>query len=329
MKKKKKWKEIRSAVTMMLVMVAMLSTATYAWFTLGSSATVSGLEMTATTSSGLLVSTNQSDWSNAIKLPPDGVADTTPKSPVTVLNDDKAVGNLVELTQDAVTFYAPNFKQPQYSADGFTVEGLKADVVTAETLKDFALKKTFYIKNGSLAETNVGLKMAVPGTVITTLDSSDIDVDVVNGIPTVSGSFVILKPEGTSTYADANSAEDDAVEAVRIALVVYENDQQSTPTKIVIWEPNYELSKQNTATYATNSVSAAAATPDVRSKFADGIVENTSTLESDTLFVIPENDADGIRVDVFIWFEGQDESCVNEIMKDTIIAQMEFVDTDN
>ena len=43
--KKKKWKDIRSAVTMMCVMLAMISTATYAWFTMSESATVTGLQV--------------------------------------------------------------------------------------------------------------------------------------------------------------------------------------------------------------------------------------------------------------------------------------------
>lgn len=58
-KTKKKWREIRSAVTMMCVMAAMLSSATFAWFTLTNSPTVTGMQMTAATTGGLLVSNEE------------------------------------------------------------------------------------------------------------------------------------------------------------------------------------------------------------------------------------------------------------------------------
>lgn len=58
-KTKKKWREIRSAVTMMCVMAAMLSSATFAWFTLTNSPTVTGMQMTAAATGGLQVSDSE------------------------------------------------------------------------------------------------------------------------------------------------------------------------------------------------------------------------------------------------------------------------------
>ena len=58
---KKKLKDIRSAIVMMCVMVAMMSTASYAWFTLTDSPTVTGMQMKATASGGLQVSNAEND----------------------------------------------------------------------------------------------------------------------------------------------------------------------------------------------------------------------------------------------------------------------------
>ena len=59
-KKKKKWRDVRSALVMTLLMVAMMSTATYAWFSLTSNPVVNGLQMTAASSEGLKISKDNS-----------------------------------------------------------------------------------------------------------------------------------------------------------------------------------------------------------------------------------------------------------------------------
>jgi len=56
MKKKRDWKQIRNAFVMVCVAVAMLSTATYAWFTMTNQPSVTGMNMTASSVGGLSVS---------------------------------------------------------------------------------------------------------------------------------------------------------------------------------------------------------------------------------------------------------------------------------
>ena len=69
MKKKRNWKDIRNAFVMFCVMVAMLSTASFAWFTLTDSPTVTSLQLTAATKGGLKVcETSTGDFKNTPSL---------------------------------------------------------------------------------------------------------------------------------------------------------------------------------------------------------------------------------------------------------------------
>ena len=327
--KKKKWKDIRSAVTMMCVMLAMISTATYAWFTMSESATVTGLQMTAVTNGGLMVSTNRSSWSNAVDLRTDGEA-VKVLTPVSVVKSD-----VIELSDGTSDFYSPQFQMPEYS-DPYTVAGLYEitgngninDLLgTDANLGTKAVKKTFYIKTTGTEDAHVGIEIGDAKTIAETLkNTSSAVVGLTNGKPSFEGSFVVLNQ---GSYTNTNVAADDALEAVRIGLVIY--DETNDTATLKIWEPNCDLEKEEAATYADNAISDtyAALTPDVSSNFETAtIASGASTYDtkiSKALFDIAADDTDGVRVDVYMWFEGQDPSCVNEIMADSIIAQLKFV----
>ena len=331
--KKKKWKDIRSAVTMMCVMLAMISTATYAWFTMSESATVTGLQMTAVTSGGLLVSTDRANWSSAVDLRGEN-EESAVLTPVSVVTSA-----LMDVTIDNVTFKSPQFQMPKYDGaysvtDLYAASGNTGDDevynLTEATFGDRAIKKTFYIKEGEGAAVNVGIQIVDAGEIATALKQANAaEVGLVNGQPNYDGSFVVLD---TGSLTNADAAADDALEAVRVGLVIYKGANDTNP-ELVIWEPNCDLTALSTATFATNSVptSKAALAPAVRSNY-DGQINSTNPgtiggtgYKSGTLFTFDAGDTDGVRVDVFMWFEGQDDSCVNEIMADSIIAQLKFV----
>ena len=325
--KKRKWKDIRSAVTMMCVMAAMLSTATYAWFTMSDSATVTGLEMTAKTSDGLLVSTDQKEWASAIDLRADG-EEVEALEATTVISS--TLVNALDVSGNAVL--SPNFNEPVYSSDGYAVTALTA-MQAGEKFNEKAIKKTFFIKEGSGNAVNVGIEVADLGAILTQVNAG---VGLESGKPKVDGSFVALK--GTN-YTGTSATNDDAIEAVRIGFVIYNEDENGAAgtTELKIWEPNCDLGVLSTAKFATNDVgeSNAALQATIASAYDGKIMEksgdtytavNPETKTSDAFISIPAGaGGDGIRVDIFMWFEGQDPSCVNEIMADTVIGQLEFV----
>ena len=124
---------IRNALLMVCVSVTMLSTATYAWFTVTSSPSVEGLELTAATKGGLEISWDESDWSSSIDVAdqPSSQVKTEKLTPVTVTADD------------------PVFKEPG-SVSGSTVAD--SDLVAAPTdeddlYKNYVAKYTYYIRS--------------------------------------------------------------------------------------------------------------------------------------------------------------------------------------
>ena len=123
---------------MVLVMVAMLSTASYAWFTMTSSPTVTGLNMTATATSGLEISLDNSadSYKDAVIVVED---DTTSKTlkPVTPL----AVENPQKYTETGATEYI-KFQEALYS--GNVVTGLNE--VPAANIADCVAKYRVYLK---------------------------------------------------------------------------------------------------------------------------------------------------------------------------------------
>lgn len=310
---------------MMCVMLAMISTATYAWFTMSESATVTGLQMTAVTNGGLMVSTDRTNWSNAVELRSTD-ADNNYEDPDILTPVSVVTPTLTQLTGTDGTFFCPQFRMPEYDG-AYLVKGLYPIAGNGSSINDLlatnlntkAVKKTFYIKEGEGTATNVGIEIADASVIVAAL--KDTTVGLSNGKSNLDGSFVVLND---SEYANADNAYDDALEAVRIGLVVYSNDEQTATLKI--WEPNADMTVLGTATYATNNVSESPVTPTVKSEYDGTVTLGGSDGKSNTLISLEDGDGDGIRVDVFMWFEGQDDSCVNEIMADTIIAQLKFVE---
>lgn len=300
-KKKSKFREIRSAVTMMCVMVAMMSTATYAWFSLTSNPVVNGLQMTAASSEGLKISKNNTTWRNAIDMSVESddtaaVASATlyPATLVDkVLGDDKA----------------PKFYKPEYT--GFTVTG-KTLLTSSVTRKDYVASCTYYLKNESTDPANIG---------IITVDQEDIDaakIGVTDGNPNVEGSFVKIITDG-----DVDTNDHSAIEAVRVAFVV---DQ----TNVYVWEPNSGTTLKASSTYAKNGLvdgegKATNIAADVVSTYEDGIITSANATDdfiSQGLFTLAGNTS--CQVDMYVWFEGQDEQCVDQIMKDLVEVQVQF-----
>ena len=124
---------IRNAFVMVCVSVAMLSTATYAWFTVTSSPSVEGLELTAATKGGLEISWDSSDWSSSIDIAdqPSSQTKTEKLSPVTVTDD------------------SPTFKEPGSVSGSAVADGDLVAVPTDESdlCRNYVAKYTYYIRS--------------------------------------------------------------------------------------------------------------------------------------------------------------------------------------
>lgn len=302
--KKKKWRDVKNALVMVVVMAAMMSTATYAWFTLTSNATVTGMQMTAGGSSGLKVSETGADgtYADAITLAPETV-DGVPE-------ENQIINQLTVDQPDGDGVFAVKFYPPEYgtlAGGGTGVVGVEDPITDVNEIPKYAAKYTYFLKTEAESSATVGLVIGeMPSYSATTgLDA--------NNMPVAAGSFV------RATAQDTNSA----IYAVRIGLVV--------DGKMYIYEPNSEAGfasdKQAevdpgmtytgyTSTVKSNTDGTITGTEDT-----DFVILDDGTTASMGLFEVTSA---GTQVDMYVWLEGTDPQCADDIKADEIEAQVQF-----
>lgn len=314
-KKKKKWRDVRSALVMTLLMVAMMSTATYAWFTLSSSPTVAGMEMVATSTGGLTVSKAVDEpFVNAIKLD--------------FNNSNAAEGELAKLvpvalrkTDNSAAFYLPGARD-----NTGNVTALEGEAVA--DLANHVAVYTYYIKSDN-GDVNVG---------IITGNSADTetDIDVNNNEPTVNGTVVRRKMDTENPNEGAGNASECANYAIRMGLVITEANVEPTNADLanmIILEPNADGVLDNQALSARVAAGADDATStNIPTKVVFNengtITQNplsTSPTTSKGIFSVGETP---VRVTMYYWLEGVDPQCVDEIKTDQIESQIQFTVVD-
>lgn len=313
MKKKKKWKDVRNALIMVLVMVAMMSSATYAWFSMSSNPTVTGMEMVATSTSGLTVGKSvDGKFYSAISL--DLAAE------IAAAGDPNNINEPSGATEDDLLKLVPvalksdtGFVEAAYN-EGGKVTGLANSAIPSTT--DYVAVYTYYIKsdNGTV---DVGI---ITGDSTQTTPT----FTVTNNQADADGTMVrrILNAEGTE---GAGNASEIAAYAVRMGLIV--GDNTTDWANMIILEPNndgalddtgltgapYEgVESSQTASNVATAVSFSK-TGNITSGGADGV--------SETLFSCGETPT---KVTMYIWLEGADPQCVDEIKSDQLEAQIQF-----
>lgn len=310
-KKKRKWKDVRSALVMVLVMAAMLSTATYAWFTLSSSPTVAGMQMVATSTSGLTVGKAvDGSFYNAIEL----------ETPTDVDNINlpagAKAGDLLKLVPVALKS-GTGFVEATYDASTGKVTGLSSTAIT-EMVGNVAVY-TYYIKSDN-GEVNVGI--------ITGDSAATTELTVENNQAKTDGTMVRRKMDATDPTQGAGNASENATYATRIGLIV--GDNTTDWANMIILEPNNDGITDNTQLNAANtmadSVTLASTASDVATKVSfqkNGMITEGKTTDytSASLFTVGESPT---KVTMYIWLEGADEQCVDEIKSDQLEAQIQF-----
>lgn len=265
--KTKKWRDVKNALVMVVVMAAMMSTATYAWFQLTDDATVTGMQMTAGGSSGIQVSVDGTNWASTVDLTANLPDDADP---------NQMIHQVTVKDGEGPVFYKPIYTTGEVNG---VEEILPGDVSTYVAQYDYYIRSV----DGSV---NVGLKTAT-------------------GTAGTDGSFV--RAVDTS---DANSAS----AAVRVGIVV--SDALNT---MYIFEPNFE-EVENTGSSAAGTYSLTPTSTVVADK--TGLISvGGADRTSDALF---EATTQGKGVTMYVWLEGTDDDCVDEIQADQLVSQITF-----
>lgn len=314
--KKKKFRDIRNAVVMMCVMIAMLSTASYAWFTMSDSPTVTGMQMTAVSDGGGLMVANTTDT---------GTADTYYSN--IIIKDTSETKMLRPVTPNIDTdATAGTFKSPIYS--GTEVTGLSPIPTTEQDT--YVAKYTFWLKS-TATETTTGETVGV-GIIIgnSTDGEMGLRTGADGGEPKLVGSFV----RESVANASPNTVTINPSYAVRVGLVLTETTggtASSYMDKLIIWEPNSDADDTSNNRALSTTVDAAINTAiadyiKVQSKTDGTIVKGGSGNISDALFTIEKGKE--AKIEMYVWIEGSDLQCGNEIQAGNLEAQIQFTTVD-
>lgn len=261
-RRKRNKKDIRNAFVMLCVTIAMMSTATFAWFTMTDSPTVQGLKMTAAATGGLELSTDKNDWNSVITVD----SDTKSLSPVSTFTNTKI-----------------DFGTPVY-ANGSV--GSITKITDDTELKKSVAVYTYYIR----ASLETG---------------GSVDVGLLGGDGSSTGTYIIRDI--------ANSAKEGAANAIRVGFLVDSKDW-------FIYEPQSDQHASSSSHKAGNAYTGQEST--VQQNATGTFAKGGTGEKTNKLFTLSDGNAH--TVTMYVWLEGTDDDCVNEIQTDSLKGQIQF-----
>lgn len=301
---KKNWKKeneegkekrgLKARLLMCLLYLTVLSTATYAWFTMNNKPKVLNLALSVAAAGDLLIADDlgggPGEYDEELDL-----KGATQKFPMEEVQLNPVT------TTDGQIFYAPVYT-------GKTVTGVEEITDPDELNQQYVYEKTFYLKAGSLK--NSKGKRVAQGAMKTyeiMLLGPEQDGEEVSGCAVRQG-------EGSESTVPG----DTAANSIRISFEVEGQD-------IVIWEPNSD--KHNTDTEkAIDNVRDSYGTYKTLQQTSDGNFIDGEDGNSEKLFEIEEEQ--DVKVTMRVWMEGTDEDCTNSNELDEIIGNIQFISSE-
>ncbi len=315
----KKLKKIRSIVMMLMVCVMLLSAATYAWFSLSNLARVSNLTMTVSEADGLRVALNkgtddnpttpaESEWSGSISLAE------------TVVNG---------VLKPATTANGLIFQRPQYSD-----EGVVTGFITGDSVNMLDKTNTANLANaaeGYYCRYTFWMEALKEDAVVHLSRGANLDQD------SRTGTYIVRNAAKRAEKTAAQQAKSavDATLATRVSIIAGTMGATAPTTS----ENDYHAYKiyepfAAAHTLGATSVSQASVSPTLASVYpatadyimkqnADGTFAGGTTAGgSQGLFKLKADTP--TLITLYIWIEGSDEDCINQIELDDLIMQLQF-----
>lgn len=284
MMKMKLNKKIAGASAMLMLSATMLGTSTFAWFTMNKEVSVTGMQLKAQATDGIVISGDnkanwKTDWDVAmptgVALYPTSTSDTaTPAWAVAYSkNFDNADKN--QTSSGSYTDLTINYDASAASGTAF-VSGVDGVGKTANPNRNYVLKKTFWIKStGEQAW------------------ATSLNIDEVKAVVATQGSG-----SGTAKLD----------QALRVLVVVNGTDHY-------IYAPitGYDNECKYKGTTALT------------------LVPSTTSKPASSVASIPNTDAGAIRVDMYMYYEGEDKECkssnITAVSVDTLKVSAKFSTT--
>lgn len=297
----------------LLILMSLFTVASYTWFSLSRTPRVSDMNMYINSQTGLELSADPGaeEWVQQLDFR-DLVDVTTPLRPITWSDQQQC-------------FYAA----------GYGIDGRLTGYDMWQPLNDErnANKDNldgYYIKSTLYARSGVAMSVTL---------SEAVEVDEgVNG----SGTYVIGTPIWDSEEIIHNNGGQGAENAVRIGIRTTPVDQNGTPigekSPLYIYEPNADGHNDGSSEYVQTP------SMDGTEQLVDDeylILQSASTwteaspvqrtvvikdlgefVDKPTLFTLKAGEI--VQIDLYIWLEGQDIDCTNEIREAQILANVQF-----
>lgn len=306
-------KKLLVSFYMLLVLFTMITVATYTWFSISRTPKVSDMNLYVTSSSRLELSLDPAsdNWTLQLDLH-DLMPVSTPLRPVSWVEEEQC------------------FCAAAYGVDGRLLAKSYWHKLTDErhankdTLDGYYIKMTLYARANSAV--NVSLSQAV-----------EVDQGTYG-----SGTFVIGQPQWNSDTLQHDNAGLGAEMAMRIGIRVTPVDSSGNPTSeediFYIYEPNCDSHIDGSQGYID--------TPNInemplligsehlirqsQSVWTEAfpvlqgmVVKDLGEFQDDTLlFKLDTNEM--VKLEIYVWLEGQDIDCVPQIRKAQILACIQF-----
>jgi hypothetical protein len=307
-------KKLVPAAGMLALSASMLATSTYAWFTMNKTVEVKGMQVKAQAEAGLLI--------NEVKTAGDDYWDesaTALVAPGTAL--------LPTSTTNAAKWFHANSRiaSDEAGASANTASGNLAGYYEELALTSDTTDAVEGVEGTRHAEYSINY-INNNGTAKYQANTTD------NAYYIMYKYYMrVSKDGGLSGLAKTENAQNVAIKKVDVTLPESQNSPDLNKAlrvgvklggKMYIYAPVYGAGNTSTAYYATTAISnttgdggvitAQAVTNQLVNAFAKDTVAYTA------LTTLPGLTGDGTEVDIYVWFEGEDENCKTENITDTL-----------
>ena len=328
-------KKLIPAAAMLAVSAAMLTTATYAWFTMNKEVSVTGMEVKAKAEAGLLINEistiGDANWDEEAKSTANAGATLIPMSSADMTT--WAHANSVA-ANEAAKGTAANTKSDKLSSAGYEIFTL-ADAAGGNSLSsnklDF-IQKTAAVA-GTDAETNIYYKEkdGTAGAIGNNDDgafikytyyvkSSGSNAITLNTDLTNDGDDTLyvkqIKIGGLDKNTDGDALAHNLDKTLRVAVLPAGGSALTFAPVAGADSDYYIASAYNSSTKAVTSAKASLANGEATVDYsgASAVSTWTATTTSNTtdglsLATLPAATSAGAKIDVYIWFEGEDVNC--------------------
>ena len=302
--KRKKQKKLSSLILLLLLSVVLLGTSTYAWFTSNKNVSIEGIDVKVTTSSGLLISADATNWKTTLKN-----ADLTGATwdgkknqlPGTITNTTTGK------TMDTAETGALDMYDGEVTSDGGVLK-----LTTTKAAKEAHGTSGNYVAFDVFFKTETAGQIYLTTSANVTKDATSEEKGLKNA------SRIAFVNEG-------NKPADAAVNTI-YAL------NGATETDVVVWEPNYDAHTsygvtQASTVYGIKTLSAGTGNTKVEYKGVKAPVQKKEltytdenyvkvdtigTLATPTSYTAIFSLNTGItKMRIYFWVEGQDVDCEN------------------